>query len=140
MPSLVILLEVDVFTLKRRLLFAELGACWLRELFDVAVEVEDFGWVVVVNSDPMEALPLSELALQLPLEECGGSSLLPPDLRWRRCAELSRNFTAMFMTEERGLEMGRLTLDLSDDEIEGLRSCDRRSLSTFRLRFIVTVS
>lgn len=94
---------------------------------------------MVVNSEPIEARPLSELALQLPLEECG-SSLLPPVRLSRRCAELSRNFTAIFITDVSGVATGKLTLDFSDDDTDGLRSCVRRSLSTFRLRFRVTVS
>lgn len=83
------------------------------------VEVVDFGCVVI--SEPIEALPLSELALQFPLEECG-SSLFPPERRCRRWAELSRNFTAMFITDVNGVVTGKLILDFSEDDREGLRS------------------
>lgn len=132
-PSLVTLPLVDAL-MYLLLLLTELGGWRFSELFDVAADVDDLGWVVVVISDPIEARPLSEDALQLPLDECG-SSLLPPVLRNLRCAELSRSFTvAMFMT-------GMLMLDFSLEEQEGFRSCkDFRSLSMFRLRFSVTVS
>lgn len=81
------------------------------------MEVVDLGCVVI--SEPIDALPLSELALQLPLDECGSS--LPARL-CRLCVELSRNFTATFMTEVRGVAMGRLMLDFSDDDSEGFLS------------------
>lgn len=135
-PSLVTLPDVEVFTLYRLLLFTELG-CWFNELLEVAADVEDLGWVVEVISEPMEALPLSELALQFPLDECGSSLL--PNLLNRLCVELSLNFTAMLMTCDKGLT-GMFMLDFSDDDIEELRSCVLLSFSKSRFRFIVTVS
>lgn len=79
-PSLVTLLEADVL-MKRLLLLTELGVmCWFNEFVDVVADVVDFGCVVVlVISEPIEALPLSELALQFPLEEW--SSFPVPFLR-----------------------------------------------------------
>lgn len=67
-PSLVTLLDVDVLALNLLLLFTELG-WWFRELLEVAADVVDLGCVVEVISEPMDARPLSELALQLPLDE-----------------------------------------------------------------------
>lgn len=103
------------------------------------VDVVDFGCVVLVISEPIEALPLSELALQLPLEEWGSS--LPAERLCRLCAELSRNFTVTFVTAERGVAIGKLILDFSEEDREGFRSCvDFRSLFTLRVRRVVTVS
>lgn len=135
-PSLVTLPEVEVLTLNFLRLLTEPGGCWFSELFEVQVEVVDLGCVVI--SEPMEALPLSELALQLPLEEWGSS--LPARL-CRLCVELSLSLTATFITDDSGVAMGRLILDFSEEDSDGFRSWFAfRSLVALRDRFIVTVS
>lgn len=68
LPSLVTLPEVEVLKLNLLREFTELGG-WFKELLLVAAEVVLLGCVVEVISEPIEALPLSELALQLPLLE-----------------------------------------------------------------------
>ena len=72
MPSLVTLLEAEVFKNRRRLII-ELGGplLWFNEV----LEALDLGCVVVVISLPIEVRPDSELALQLPLDEWGSSRL-----------------------------------------------------------------
>lgn len=128
-PSLVTLPEAEWLKLKRLLLFTEPGA-W-SELLDVAADVVDLGWAVI--SEPIEARPLSELALQFPEEECG-SSLFPPLLLNLKAA-LSLNFTVNAVGAA-----GTLVLDFSEDVL-GLRSwVIFFSRSTLRRRRRVTVS
>ncbi|KAH1005232.1 hypothetical protein HUJ04_006255 [Dendroctonus ponderosae] len=132
LPSLVTLPDVELLKLNLLRELTELGG-WFNELLLVAAEVVLLGWVVEVISEPMEARPLSELALQFPLEEFG-SSLFP--CRRRRCSELSRSFTAIFITEDK-VAAGT---DFSELDIEEFLSCVLRSLSKSLLLFIVTVS
>lgn len=136
-PSLVMLLEADVFK-KRRREIIELGGpldpgwWWFKE----PLEALDFGWVVVVISLPIEVRPDSELALQFPeLEFC--SSFCPNPCRLcLRINEDSRNFTGFKGT---GIVESDATATLFSlcEEYEGFRSCESFlsfSFSCWRLR------
>lgn len=86
---------------------------------------------------PIDVLPDSELALQLPLDECGSSLVPKPPRRCRRSAVGSRIFTGIADTPATPFCVttidGKPELAVklrSDEEYDGFRSCEsRRSFS-----------
>lgn len=91
----------------------------------------------MVISLPMEARPDSELALQLPLDECGCSSLPAASMRCsplRRCrfnVAVSRIFTCAAPASgeascnlPRNWPLEETLMLFSDEEYEGFRSCE----------------
>lgn len=110
----------------------------------------DLGCMVI--SLPMEARPDSELALQLPLDECGCSSLPAASMRCiplRRClfsVAVSRIFTCAAASEEdncnlpRNWPLDETLMLFSDEEYEGFRSCENRDSLFCAIRSCTTHS
>jgi len=111
---------------------------WKLDTFSDVLEALDLGCMVI--SLPMEARPDSELALQLPLEEWGCSSLPARACRpFRRC--LFRVAVSRILTwaaapsgpdpeDSCSLPLSWPLLDtlmlFSEEEYEGFRSCENR--------------
>jgi hypothetical protein len=96
-----------------------------------------------VISLPIEVLPDSELALQLPELECGSSLFAQPVRRCLRNAVGSRILTGTPLPNETTVcDDGTIDKLLSDDEYDGFRSCEsRRSLSLiFFCRLLIASS